>query len=70
MGPQRVEEDEFDNITDLHASKCAKVHGVVSSLPPMKMNKAGTSKYFYAELTDGKRVVGFDAKTNQKLSAF
>ena len=62
-------EGEFDNITNLHAPKCAKVH----VLRCRYENEYSRHKYFYAELTDGKnstRIVRFDAKTHQKLKCF
>lgn len=62
-------EDEFD-IGELHVSKCARVHGVVTSVSPMKLSESGKSRYFDGELSDGKRkvrVVGFDSKVREKL---
>ena len=67
------EDDEFENVSEMRVTKCAKVHGILSSLSPMKSNAKGTTKYFHGELTDGKkklRVVGFDAKVHQKLCSF
>lgn len=51
-------------------SKCAKIHGVVTSVSPMKLSVSGKSRYFDGELSDGKRkvrVVGFDSKVREKL---
>ena len=54
-------------------SKHAKVHGVITSISPMRNNTTGTSRYFSAELTDGtsnRRLVGFDNKLHEKLTTF
>lgn len=40
------EEDEFENVSEMHQSKCAKVHAFIASLSPMKTNESGTTKYF------------------------
>lgn len=51
-------------------SKCVRVHGVVTSVSPMKLSESGKSRYFDGELSDGKikvRVVGFDSKVREKL---
>ena len=64
-----VEDAEFD-ISEMHAAKHAKVHGVMTSLSPMKESKKG-SKYFIGSLSDGKssaRFVCFDKKLHETLS--
>ena len=57
-------ERELDNLSEIsHASPNAKVHGVVTSLTPMKKSK--TCSYFDGDFTDGKgcmRMFGFDAE--------
>ena len=50
------QEDEFE-IGELHVSKCARIHGVVTSVSPMKLSASGKSRYFDGELSDGKRKV-------------
>lgn len=73
MRKRLFEEDEFENVSEMHQLKCAKVHGFIASLSPMKTNAAWTTKYFHGVLTDGKsnkRVVGFDAKIHQKCNSF
>lgn len=67
-----VSEDEF-GVGELHESKSAKVHGVMTSLSPIKASTSGKTKYFHGELTDGQnrvRFVGFDTKMHQRLSDF
>ena len=62
-----------DDIDDMLPSKHAKVHGVITSISPMRNNTTGTSRYFSAELTDGtsnRRLVGFDNKVHEKLTTF
>ena len=64
--------DEFE-VSEMQVSKCAKVHGLVTCLSPMKSNTAGTTKYFQGQLSDEKRscrVVGFDTKVHRKLQEF
>jgi len=70
---QEDDVDEFESLNEVHACKSAKVHGVLTSVSPMKSNRAGTTKYFDAQLTDGKkplRIVGFDTKLHQRLVDF
>ena len=65
--------EEFDEVTHANPSKCAKLHGVLSSISPMKTSTSGATKYFDGELTDGQtslRIVGFDNKQQQKLAEF
>ena len=65
-------DDEF-TVGELHQSKCAKIHGVLTQLSPMKASNSGKSNYFEGKLTDGKskvRFVGFDSKARDKLSDF
>lgn len=65
--------DEFEDLGAVHMSKKARVHGVLTSLSPMKNSAAGTTKYYDGQLTNGKknlRLVGFDAKVHQRLRAF
>ena len=53
--------------------KATRVHGMISSLSPMKTNQSGSVKYFSGNITDGKsdmRFVGFDAKQQQTLEEF
>ena len=73
-GPSRVkrslDEDEFENVSEMHVSKSARAHGILASLSPIKISTVG-SKYFHAQLTDGNkqtRLVGFDAKVHAKLA--
>ena len=42
--------DEFE-IGELHMSKCARIHGVVTSISPMKLSASGKSQYFDGELS-------------------
>ena len=45
-----------------HESKCAKVHGIIASLSPTKVNSSRSVRYFNGQLMDRKmfcRVVGF-----------
>ena len=43
--------DEFERVSAIeHESKCAKVHGVVSSLSPMKESSTGSARYFAGAL--------------------
>lgn len=49
----KYQEDEFE-IGELHVSKCARIHGVVTSVSPMKLSASGKSRYFDGELSDGK----------------
>ena len=62
MVKREREPDEFETVNEIsHASPNAKLHGVVSSLLPMKKSK--TCSYFDGQVTDGKaciRVFGFD----------
>ena len=66
--------DEFADVTAVdHETKCAKIHGVVASLSPMKASSSGRSNYFDGQLSDGKtklRLVGFDTRQQQKLAEF
>ena len=67
----RDSEDEFD-VSNMHVSKRAKIHGVMTTLSPIKIS-ASQSKYFHGELSDGKgkaRFVGFDTKLHEKLADF
>jgi len=57
--------DKFECLSEVHACKSAKAHGVLTSLSPMKSNRAGTMKYFDGHLTNRKKpmlIVGFDTK--------
>ena len=57
-------DDEFE-VAEMRISKSAKIHGVMTSIYPMKPSVWGTSKYFHGHVTDGDkkvRFVGFDAK--------
>ena len=74
--PSRVkrslDEDKFKNVSDMDASKSARVHETLASLSPTK-NSTGGSKYFHTQLTHGikqTRLVGFDAKVHAKLAEF
>ena len=68
-----VETDDEFEVGEMRISKSAKIHGVMTSISPMKLSGSGTSKYFHGHITDGYkkvRFVGFDAKMHQKLSDF
>lgn len=65
--------DEFDEVIGINPSKNAKLHGVISSVSPMKSNSSGSTKYFDGALTDGKkniRFVSFNEKQHQQLTEF
>ena len=71
--PVDVDTDKEFEVGEMHVSKSVKIHGVMTSLSPMKPSASGMSKYFHGQLTDGKnkvRFVGFDAKVHEKLSDF
>ena len=72
MAKKRCFED-FVGVSEIQVCKSAKIQGVVTSLSPIKSNKAGTTKYFEGEISDGKscrRLVGFDAKLHSKLQEY
>ena len=65
--------DEFHEVIHINPSKNAKLHGMISSVSPMRRNSSGSTKYFDGALTDGKtkiRFVGFDGKQQQQLAEF
>ena len=65
-------QDEFA-VSEAKVSKSARVHGVVTSLSPLKNNASGTTKYFQGQMSDEKgdcRLVGFDAKIHRKLKEY
>ena len=67
------EEDEFENVSEMHQLKCAKAHGFIASLSPMKTDAAGTTKYFHGELTDGratKELLGLMLKSIKSVTVF
>ena len=72
MAKREREIDEFETVSEIsHASPNAKVHGVISSLSPMKKSK--TCSYFDGEVTDGKscmRVFGFDVGVRKRLALY
>ena len=71
--PHSADSDEEFELSNIHVSKSAKVHGVMTSLSPVKASSSGRSKFFHGELTDGKvkvRFVGFDPKKYDTLSEF
>ena len=45
------------NVSEIVESKRVKVHGVVTTLSPVKKGKASNRKYFDAHISDGKEVV-------------
>ena len=49
------DEDEFKNLSEMHATKRAKFHGIISSLSPLKSSARGTTNFFHGQLTDGKQ---------------
>ena len=66
--------EEFADVSEVvHTSPSAKIHGVVSSLSPMKKSKTSSCSSFDGEVTDGKakmRVFRFDSGVWRKLSEF
>ena len=64
------EESEFE-VSDMHVSKSAKIHGVMTVISPMKESKKGKTMYFDGKLSDGRsnaRFMCFDAKMHEILS--
>ena len=65
--------DEYESVSDISSpTKFAKVHGVLTSMSPMRKSSSGCH-YFDGSLTDGTkslRVVGFDTKVQQRLMDF
>lgn len=60
--------EEFEEISGVHTSPRAKIHGVVNLVSPMKKSK--TCPYFDGEFSDGKstmRLFGFDSGVRRKL---
>ena len=66
--------EEFADVSKVvYTSPSAMIHGVVSSLSPMKKSKTSSCSFFDGEVTDGKaemRVFGFDSGVWRKLSEF
>lgn len=72
MGMKRsLEQDESEfKVSHMHVSKSAKIHGVMTSISPMKKSKKDKTKYFDGKLSDGKssaRFVCFNAKMHERL---
>ena len=69
MQTRKCEVAEFEDISSiLHPSPNAKLHGVVTSVSPMKKGKS--CSYFDGEISDGKgsmRMFGFDSGVRRKL---
>ena len=66
-----LDEAEFD-ISDMHVTKHAKIHGVMTGISPIKESKNGKSKYFNGKICDGKSSAGFvcfDKKMHERLSS-
>ena len=65
--------DEFGSVSAICSpTKFAKVHGVLTSVSPMRKSASGCG-YFDGRLSDGEkslRIVGFDTKVQQKLMDF
>lgn len=62
---------EFDSVSEATSSDNATIHGVVTSLSPMKLGKR--SRYFEAKLTDGKkhmRMIGFRGDQRYQLASY
>ena len=63
--------EEFMNLKDAGTSESAIVHGVITSLSPMKKGKA--SNFFHANISDGDtqlRLVGFQDAQRKQLASF
>ena len=61
------DESEFA-VSDIHVTKSAKIHGMMTAISLMKESKNGKTKYFNGKLCDGKssaRFVCLDAKMHQ-----
>ena len=64
--------DEFESVSQISPTKCAKVHGIIASVSKFKTSGTGCN-YFDGHLTDGEktvRLVGFDSKVLHKLTDF
>lgn len=65
--------DEFDSLDSVESpTKAAKLHGVVTSLSPMK-SSSGKTAYFEGHLTDettSLRMVGFNTLQQKEIAAF
>lgn len=64
--------EKFDNFGTIHMSKVAKVHGVLTSLSPMKSSTA-MMRYYNGQLNRWKeksKVCGVDVKVHQTLQKF
>ena len=71
MAAKEIKQEEFPSLEAANTSDNAKIHGVVSSLSPMKKGKA--ANFFEATITDGKaemRVVGFQGSHRKRLADF
>ena len=71
MAAKEIKQQEFPSLEAANTSDNAKIHGVVSSLSPMKKGKA--ANFFEATITDGKaemRVVGFQGSHRKRLADF
>ena len=71
MAAKEIKQEEFPSLEAANTSDNAKIHGVVSSLSPMKKGKA--ANFFEATITDVKaemRVVGFQGSHRKRLADF
>ena len=65
------EELELSTLDSMPSTKAAKVHGLFTSLSPMKNSARGKSTYFEGQLSDDTRsvrVVGFDQQQQEKMT--
>ena len=62
------EELELSTLDSMPSTKAAKVHGLLTSLSPMKNSARGKSTYFEGQLSRSVRVVGFDQQQQEKMT--